>query len=178
MSSEEKKGKDKELEVTSTLSRLAINNPNSDLIRPSTTNTADGGADVILEHTRNNLDEMLNIAKGTIDDFSSPQNDNTPKIRTRIDVKAYENRKIPKNIAEKFIGDIKLNPDCNAHLLMGGDGLTKGAQEVIDNAKTQLPEEKIIEVIDNEGIKRLTTLAFSKINQRLNLTKRKIKRKK
>ncbi|HED4455614.1 TPA: hypothetical protein R4345_001783, partial [Pasteurella multocida] len=142
----------------------------SDLIRPSTTNTADGGADLILEHTTNNLDEMLSISKGTIDDFSSPQNDNSPKIKTRIDVKAYENRKIPKSVAEKFIGDIKLNPDCDAHLLMGGDGLTKGAQEVIDNARTQLPERKRVELIDNEGIKNLNRLALLKANQRSNLS--------
>lgn len=55
-------------------------------------------------------------------------------IRVRIDIKNHSS-KIPKATANKFVEDTNNNPDFDEHWLIGGNGLTKGAQEVFDESQ-------------------------------------------
>ena len=56
------------------------------------------------------------------------------KIKVRIDVKNY-NGVISKPVAQKFVDDCKKNPQVAEHWLVGGERLTKGANDVMDNSE-------------------------------------------
>ncbi|MCS4534032.1 hypothetical protein [Neisseria montereyensis] len=146
-------GKKGEMKVTGLISGMGQCDDRIDLTRHTRTNTPDNGCDIVLHHTVTHFNEMMKISTGELSDFSNPQEDKSKKIQTRIDVK-NENNKITKPLAEKFIGDIKKHPDCIGQLLIGNNGLTKGAKEVLDEAQRNYPNKKI-GYISNDGVNKL-----------------------
>ena len=58
------KGKDGEMRVLRLLSYVVEDNDNCDITRHTNTNTADGGADLILEHPKGLLSHLNEIALG------------------------------------------------------------------------------------------------------------------
>lgn len=140
---------------------------NVDFTRHTNTNTADGGADIVLEHPQGFIDKFERIAD-QIDTEPTSQNgvdlesttltnsapselkNNTEK--TRIDVKNTE-RKLGKDTVIKFGGDIRKNPDCKNHVLMGGSDLTKGAKdELISLQNAHSTSGKKILHVNNTGL--------------------------
>ncbi|MCG6308492.1 hypothetical protein K6U49_07670 [Vibrio alginolyticus] len=148
---------------------------NVDFTRHTNTNTADGGADIVLEHPEGFIDTLLEIAEPqktessdsnnedkdttqnkestnsiTAEDKlqSTPSSDSDKPVadknkpesqpesnktkstteKTRIDVKNTDS-KLGKDTVIKFGGDVRKNPDCKNHVLLGGKALTKGAQD-------------------------------------------------
>jgi hypothetical protein len=85
-------------------------------------------------------------------------NSNKEKSKTeksRIDVKNTDS-KIGKDGVNKFGGDIRKNPDCKNHILLGGKGLTKGAQNELKSLQEAYSESgKKIAYISNEGLSNI-----------------------
>ena len=52
----------------------------------------------------------------------------------RLDAKNYGGR-IGKPVADKFVADCEKNPQDAEHWLVGGERLTKGAKEVIEDSE-------------------------------------------
>ncbi|WP_311151763.1 hypothetical protein [Neisseria sicca] len=157
-------GKKGEMQVTELISQMGqLNNSHVDFVRHTTTNTPDSGHDVGLYHTEKNFDEMIAISTGNLSEFSDPKEDDSKKMQTRIDVK-NENNKITKPVAQKFIADIKKHPDCKGHLLLGDNGLTKGAEDVFREAEENYPDKKI-GYISNEGVQNLRKAAITQLQK-------------
>ena len=106
---------------------------------------------------------MIAISTGNLSEFSDPKEDDSKKMQTRIDVK-NENNKITKPVAQKFIADIKKHPDCKGHLLLGDNGLTKGAEDVFREAEENYPDKKI-GYISNEGVQNLRKAAITQLQK-------------
>ena len=100
-----------------------------DYKKPTFTNEPDDGVDLELKAPHNIGELLERIARN---DPVIPPPSKT-KIHIRIDNKNY-GKKIGKPIAEKFVDDIKKNPNDDEHWLTGGEGLTKQAKSVLDNA--------------------------------------------
>ena len=139
-------------------------NSHVDITRYTTTNTPDNGYDIGLHHTEKHFDEMLKVSSGNLSKFSDPKDDCSKKIQTRIDVK-NENNKITKPVAEKFVADIKKHPDCEGHLLIGNNGLTKGAEQILSEANEKYSDKKI-DYISNDGVKKLKETVDEDINKK------------
>ena len=155
-------GKKGEMQVTELISQMGqLNNSPVDFVRYTTTNTPDNGHDIGVHHTEKNFDEMMAISNGNLSEFSSPKEDESNRMKTRIDVK-NENNKITKPVAEKFIADIKKHPDCKGHLLLGDNGLTKGAENVFHEAEKNYPDKKI-GYISNKGIQKLKKATLAQL---------------
>lgn len=114
------KGKDGEMRALRLLSHIVETEENCDVTRHTNTNTADGGADLVLEHPCGLLPHLDNVAEGR--DEQSPDLSEAPRVKTRIDVKTTESKLSPDTV-KKFAGDIRRNPDCDGHVLMGGGRL-------------------------------------------------------
>lgn len=148
------KGKDGEMKVLRLLSHIVEAEENCDVTRHTNTNTADGGADLILEHPNGFLPHLESIASGE-DNNQLPDLSNAQKVKTRIDVKTTENILGP-DVVKKFGGDIRRNPDCNGHVLMGGNGLSVQAKidfKEIQDAHAEVG--KTVVYIPNSGIENL-----------------------
>ncbi|HFK4656429.1 TPA: hypothetical protein ACG0PD_004657 [Escherichia coli] len=148
------KGKDGEMRVLRLLSRIAEIEENCDVIRHTNTNTADGGADLILEHPQGLLPYLEGIANGE-DNNQLPDLSDAKNVKTRIDVKTTEN-KLGPDIVKKFAGDIRRNPDCDGHVLMGGSDLSNQAKsdfKEIQDAQAEVG--KTVVYIPNSGVKNL-----------------------
>lgn len=155
-----KKGEMKALELISKMGQ--IDDSPVDVTRPTVTNMPDLGLDLGLHHTEQHFDEMLKIAAGEQNAFSNPADDHSRKMQTRIDVK-NEDSKTNKPQMSKFISDIKKHPDCKGHILMGNDGLTAGAAEVLKEAQENFPEQKIA-YISNTGVKNLFNVVETQLS--------------
>lgn len=105
------------------------NGEDIDYRKPTFTNEPDDGVDLELKAPHNTGERLERIARG---EPVIPEPSHS-KILIRVDHKNYE-KKIQKPIAQKFVDDIDKNPNDAEHWLTGGSGLTKGAQEVLDNA--------------------------------------------
>ena len=113
----------------------------TDFTRHTNTNTADGGADIVLEHPREYYDRLLYVA--SVESRSEPRTSNlSVRVKTRIDNKNY-NGKIDEVVVNKFGGDIRKNPDCEGHLLAGGEGLTRGGKIALKNLQSAHPKKRI-----------------------------------
>ena len=148
------KGKDGEMRVLRLLSYIVEANDNCDVTRHTNTNTADGGADLILEHQKNLLPHLSEIALGNSEDQILDLQ-NTDRVKTRIDVKTTES-KISPDTVKKFAGDIRRNPDCEGHVLMGGSMLsTKSKLDFKEIQKAQAEVGKTVVYISNNGVEFL-----------------------
>jgi len=151
------KGKIGEMRVVRLVSEIVSAEDKCDFTRHTNTNTADGGADVVLEHVPDLHQKLITIASGN--DLSTDIScSNTSKsVKTRIDVKTTDS-KISKDTVVKFGGDIRRNPDCKGHMLLGGAGLTRGAKKEFDKIKHASDEVgKQVSYVSNEGLANLET---------------------
>ena len=124
----------------------------TDFTRHTNTNTADGGADIVLEHPREFYDRLLDIA--SVESRSEPKTSNPDtRVKSRIDNKNY-NGKLDEVVVNKFGGDIRKNPDCEGHLLAGGEGLTRGGKIALKNLQSAHPKKRI-DYIDESGLKKI-----------------------
>jgi len=99
------KGKDGEMRVLRVLSHIVEAVDNCDVTRHTNTNTADGGADLVLEHPKGLLSHLEQVASGT-PDLQTPDLQEAPRVKTRIDVKTTDNKISPDTVI-KFGGDIR-----------------------------------------------------------------------
>lgn len=150
------KGKDGEMAVVKLVADISIIEDGCDFTRQTTTNTADRGADLVLEHPDGYLQKLKMIADGQEVTPALNSTEKTPRtVKTRIDVKAT-NKKLQKETVIKFAGDIRKNPDCKGHVLMGGQALTTPAQEQFDIIqKTAAEDGTDVMYIPNQGVKVL-----------------------
>ncbi|WIG80221.1 hypothetical protein KFZ68_08795 [Photobacterium damselae] len=147
------KGKDGEMRVLRLLSHIVETEENCDVTRHTNTNTADGGADLVLEHPQGLLLHLGNVAIGG--DQQLPDLSEAPRVKTRIDVKTTESKLSPDTV-KKFAGDIRRNPDCDGHVLMGGSALSNQAQsDFQDIQDAQAEVGKTVVYIPNAGIENL-----------------------
>ncbi|WP_422139219.1 hypothetical protein [Endozoicomonas sp. ALC020] len=148
------KGKDGEMRVLITLANIVKTEEDCDVTRHTNTNTADGGADLVLEHPEGLLSYLHRVAAGD-ENLQSPDLSRAPREKTRIDVKTTDRKLSPDTIV-KFAGDIKRNPDCNGHVLMGGSGLSNKAKSDLEEIKTAYEEVgKTVLYISNKGTENL-----------------------
>lgn len=123
-------GKIGEAKFAITVSKMAQVEDTIDFRKPSFTNAPDEGMDFQLKAPHNISEKLQDIIEGK-EHVSKLSNTD---IKIRVDHKEYEDRKIGKAIAEKFVDDIEKNPDNAEHWLTGGKGLTAGAKNVLQNA--------------------------------------------
>lgn len=148
------KGKDGEMRALRMLSYIVESEENCDVTRHTNTNTADGGADLVLEHAKGLLPHLHSIASG---DTSSEHPDLTgaERVKTRVDVKTTDSKISPDTVI-KFGGDIRRNPDCDGHVLMGGASLSKQASSDFTELQKAYEEVgKTVVYIPNSGISNL-----------------------
>jgi hypothetical protein len=148
------KGKNGEMRVLRLLTHIVEAVENCDITRHTNTNTADGGADLILEHPLGLLSHLDQIANRHTEHHPSDLED-SPRVKTRIDVKNTSN-KISPDIVKKFGGDIRRNPDCIGHALAGGSELSPQAEidfRVIQEAQREVG--KTVVYLPNSGIENL-----------------------
>ena len=150
------KGKDGEMRVLRVLSHIVESVNNCDVTRHTNTNTADGGADLVLEHPKGLLSYLEEVASGGAD-LQMPDLQEAPRVKTRIDVKTTDNKISPDTVI-KFGGDIRRNPDCLGHVLMGGNALSPQAEaefKKIQEAHAEAGKEVVY--IPNSGVNNLET---------------------
>lgn len=149
------KGKFGEMRVLRLLTRVvdAHGGRQYDVTRHTNTNTPDSGADLVLEHPDGFLSHLQSIGQ---DSPSSTSNlDNAPTVKTRIDVK-NTNSTIGPEIVKKFAGDVRRNPDCKGHILMGGKNLSELAAIDFKNIQEAQKEVgKTVMYVPNSGIATL-----------------------
>ncbi len=148
------KGKNGEMRALRLLSHIVETEENCDVTRHTNTHTADGGADLVLEHPQGLLPHLGNIADGE-DSSQPPDLSDAPKVKTRIDVKTTESKLGPDTV-KKFAGDIRRNPDCDGHVLMGGVALSgQGEADFKEIQEAQAEVGKTVVYISNTGIDNL-----------------------
>ena len=123
------KGRDGELRFNEILIKLARFGAVQDYKKPTFTNEPDDGKDFELKAPHNISEIMESLKKG---ESKTPPFSNQ-SINIRVDVKNYSG-KIGKPVVDKFVGDIKKNPNDNEHWLVGGVDLTKPAQNALEYA--------------------------------------------
>ena len=147
-------GKKGEMIITGLISSMGqLDRSLVDFERYSTTNTADNGIDLCVHHTEGNFKEMIEISEGDRSKFSNPLEDASQKILTRIDVKTHSG-KITSPVMRKFVSDIPKSPKIKGHLLMGGQGLTRGAEKLLQDAKERY-SNNMVAYISESGIENL-----------------------
>ena len=164
------KGKDGELTVLIILSNIGRNKDGVDVTRPTTTNTADQGADMFLTHPSGFLTELANVAgvRSPLNPTSTSKKDITISEKSRIDVKTTD-RKLQKDTVEKFIDDINMHPKCVGHLLIGGEDLTGPARKTFEDAQSKYCiSGKTLLYIPKEGIKKIEEHYKDPIKMKLN----------
>ncbi|MCL8585700.1 hypothetical protein NAB33_15275 [Proteus mirabilis] len=199
--SNKNKGRVGETRVIRVITDIMDAEGNVDFTRHTNTNTADGGADIVLEHPEGFIDTLLEIAEPQKTESSDSNNEDkdttqnkeptnsitaedklqsTPSSdsdsdsdkpvadinksesqpesnktkstteKTRIDVKNTDS-KLGKDTVIKFGGDVRKNPDCKNHVLLGGKALTKGAQDELTSLQEAYSKsgKKIVHVTNN-----------------------------
>lgn len=148
------KGKDGEMRVAKLLCEVSIKEEKCDFTRPTNTNTADGGADLVLEHPEGFEEKLMSISSGE-SSSETEANSDAATVKTRIDVKATDGVISPDTV-DKFIGDIRKNPDCKGHALVGGERMSKRANKKFEEAQEAAQEDgKFIAYIPNSGLQNL-----------------------
>lgn len=148
------KGKDGEMRVLRLLTHVVEAEENCDITRHTNTNTADGGADLVFEHPKRLLSRIENIASDTGGQETTDPKD-MQRVKTRIDVKTTS-EKISPDTVDKFAGDVRRNPDCFGHVLMGGVDLSPLARAKFNEIQqAQAEVGKCVTYVPNGGIERL-----------------------
>lgn len=151
------KGKDGELSALILVANIGKIKDGVDVTRPTTTNTADQGADLFITHPAGFLKEFAEVAGSTLpSNQNSPAKEDKPTSeKSRVDVKTTDS-KLQKDTVEKFIGDCHNHPTCAGHILMGGADLTSPARKTFEAAQDKFSTSgKVLLYVKNEGIKSL-----------------------
>ncbi|SFN39890.1 hypothetical protein [Xenorhabdus japonica] len=134
MSKNSEKGRRGELAATAIFSNIGVHEKNIEVVRANTTTTPENGVDLALKVPHNlstKLDEIVEIGGSNIA-LSSAQ------IDVRVQIKNYT-KPINKSTMLGFVDDISKNLEFAEHWGIGGIRLTKGAQQVLENAKEIAP---------------------------------------
>lgn len=134
MSKNSEKGRKGEMAVTGILANIGVHEKNIEVLRTSTTTTPENGVDLALK-VPHNFSAKLNeiVAKGSSEAALS-----SATVDIRVQVKNYT-KPINKSIMQGFVDDIPKNSEFAEHWGIGGTRLTKGAQQVLDEAKKTAP---------------------------------------
>ena len=125
------KGKDGEMRVLRLITHIVQKEENCDVTR-----------------------HLGSIASGE-DNNQLPDLSDAKKVKTRIDVKTTES-KLGPDVVNKFAGDIRRNPDCDGHVLMGGIDLSDQAKSDFKEIQDRQAEVgKTVVYIPNSGIENL-----------------------
>jgi hypothetical protein len=159
----ENKGKKGEMALVITLATVVSHEEDKghrcDITRHTNTNTADSGADVVLESPKKVVDNLFAIANGSDSNNNHATHNQLAVqadkiIKTRFDNKNTDS-KLGVDTVREFIADVRKNPDCAGHVLTGGSGLTAGANKEMKAAQEAYGDKKLIGHISNEGIKNI-----------------------
>lgn len=134
MSINSEKGRRGELAVTAILSNIGVHEPGIEVIRANTTTTPENGVDIAIKCPHNLSAKLDEIKSNGISNIALANS----QIDVRVQVKNYT-RPINKAIAQGFVDDIPKNRNFAEHWGVGGTRLTKGAQEVIEEANKIAP---------------------------------------
>ena len=152
------KGKDGEMDALISFATIAKSEDKFDLTRPTTTNTPDMGADIILEHEEDYIENtMIPLSQEETPTIkkSSELATKSKTAKTRIDIKTTE-KKLQKDTVEKFIADTRKHPDCKNHMLIGGKDLTSPAKKLLNETNIELEKDnKKLFYINNNGMKNI-----------------------
>ena len=152
------KGKDGEMDALISFATIAKNEDKFDLTRPTPTNTPDMGADIILEHEENYIEnKMIPLSQEKTPTANKIKTSSIkPKTaKTRIDIKTTD-KKLQKDTVEKFIADVRKHPDCKNHMLIGGKDLTSPAKKLLTETNVALEKDnKKLYYINNNGMKNI-----------------------
>ena len=124
------KGKKGERDLMKTIFKMEEAGEDIDIKKPTYTNEPDDGLDLEMK-CGHNIGELMNAI---IHDKEKKPVLSQKKIKVRIDAKNYGGR-IGKPVADKFVADCEKNPQDAEHCLVGGERLTKGAKEVIEDSE-------------------------------------------
>jgi hypothetical protein len=124
-----KKGEGKAAEVNALLQQVL---EEFEFTKPTRTNTPENGVDFKIYSTKRELQHISSGALGRTEFQDLPEGE----VTLRQDHKESKH-KINQGTAQKFVDDIDKNKSVDGHLLTGGQGLTSGAQKVLDNAMGQ-----------------------------------------
>lgn len=128
------KGRKGELAATAIFSNMGVHENKIEVIRANKTNTPEGGVDLELECPHNLSVKLDDIATNGMSDIALSKS----TITVRAQVKNYT-RPINKSTMQGFVDDIDKNPEFAEHWGLGGTRLTKGAQEVLNEANKKAP---------------------------------------
>jgi len=162
------KGKDGELDALILVAKIGKIKDGVDVTRPTTTNTADQGADLFITHPPGFLKEFAEVAGSTLPSNKNAltTSDRTASDKSRVDVKTTDS-KLQKDTVKKFIGDCHNHPTCAGHVLMGGKDLTGPARKTFDEAQDRFSSSgKTLLYVKNEGVKKLESHYQPKIEQK------------
>ena len=151
------KGKDGELQVLILVANIGIVRDGVDVTRPTTTNTADQGADLFITHLPGFLNEFAEVSGSDFPSTqsSSPITKGAGSEKSRVDVKTTDD-KLQKDTVEKFIEDCHNHPNCKGHILMGGLNLTGPAKREFQAAQNRFSSSgKILLYVKNDGVQKL-----------------------
>lgn len=151
------KGKDGELRTVIVIANIGICEDGVDFTRPTTTNTADQGADLFMTHPQGFLNKFSQVAGSSLPPPKMDGTNNKPPAaeKSRIDVKTTD-KKLQKDTVEKFIGDCHNHPNCVGQILMGGADLTGPGHKVFKEAQENFSKVgKTLLYVKNEGIRKL-----------------------
>lgn len=151
------KGKDGELQALILIANIGIVKDGVDVTRPTTTNTADQGADLFITHSPGFLNEFAEVAGSTLpsNQIAPANKESSAPEKSRVDVKTTAN-KLQKDTVEKFIGDCHNHPTCRGHILMGGSDLTGPAKREFEAAQNRFSASgKTLLYVKNDGVHKL-----------------------
>lgn len=151
------KGKDGELQALILVAKIGLVKDGVDVTRPTTTNTADQGADLFITHPPGFLNEFAEVAGSALPSaqHSSVKKEGATSEKSRVDVKTTDGM-LQKDTVEKFIGDCHNHPKCTGHILMGGLGLTGPSEKTFKAAQDRFSSSgKTLLYVKNDGVNRL-----------------------
>lgn len=130
MSKNTDKGRKGELAATAMFSNMGVHEKKIEVIRANKTNTPEGGVDIELECPHNLSTKLDDITTNGSSEIAL--SDST--ISVRVQIKNYT-KPINKTTMQGFVDDIDENPEFAEHWGGGGTRLTKGAKEVLHEAR-------------------------------------------
>lgn len=159
MSKNSDKGRKGELAATAIFSNIGVHENKIEVIRANKTNTPEGGVDIELECPHNlsvKLDDIVENGQSDIALSGST-------IPVRAQVKNYT-RPINKSTMQGFIDDIDQNSEFAEHWGLGGTRLTKGAQDVLAEARKKAVVKWYIAPDVDKIQAQYPQISFSQIN--------------
>jgi len=152
----ENSGKDGEMRFGIVIAGASIRENGLDYTRHTVTNQPDLGLDYSLQGNAETLASFCEVGVGkALPSVRRTLGDPQKRIEARVDVKTTES-KLTGVTVDKFVSDVKKHPNTELHILVGGSGLTKSAEQKFESHRDALSEAgKAIVYVANEGAARL-----------------------